>query len=135
VVLAVLFYGVYVEVVVGLLEVGRGCRVRLLRADVVEGAPLEEDLAALYVYLLGHAVYHEAVLGPPVGGEVHRRLGVDGDEGGVAAGDQELVVVPGEAFAGLEPRYLLVGVVEDHVLPVAEAAVYALPPRKYGLPR
>jgi hypothetical protein len=79
------------------------------------------------------AVHHAAVLGTPVGGEVHRRLGVDGDEGGVAAGDQELVVVPWEAFAGLEPRYLLVGVVEDHVLPVAEAAVDALPPRKYRL--
>ena len=43
------------------------------------------------------------------------------------------MVVSGEAVAGPHPPDLFVGVVEDHVLAVAEACVDALPPSEYRL--
>src|ERR671916_314047 len=130
VVLAVLLYGVYVEVVEAALGVVRGAVEGLPDVHVVEGVPLEEDLAALDVYLLDYAVQDEAGPESAVRGEVNLLLGVDRHERGAPRGEVELVVVAGVAVAGPHPGYLLVGFVEDHVLAVAVAIVHALPPRE-----
>src|ERR671916_174606 len=130
VVLAVLLYGVYVEIVEAALGVVRGAVEGLPDVHVVEGVPLEEDLAALDVYLLDYAVQDEAVPESAVRGEVNLLLGVDRHQRGAPRGEVELVVVAGVAVAGPHPGDLLVGFVEDHVLALAVAAVHALPPRK-----
>jgi hypothetical protein len=54
-----------VEVVEAVRGYVGGGVVGLSEVHVVEGVPLEEDLAALHVYLLDYPVQDDAVLGPP----------------------------------------------------------------------
>ena len=53
------------EVVEGLLVVGRQLVDGLVEADVLEAVPLEEDLAGPYVYLLDYPLEHGAVRTAP----------------------------------------------------------------------
>src|SRR5215203_1945152 len=130
----VLSHRVYVEVVVGVALVGVRPGGGLLEADVLQAVPLEEDLARLDVHLLDDPVHHGGLLRAADRGEIHLHSVVDGEERGVPLGYEELMVVPREPVPGADSRHLPVGAVEDQVLPVAPAAVHALPPGQHRLP-
>src|SRR5215207_3410038 len=130
----VLSYGVDVEVVVAVALVGVRPGGGLLEADVLQAVPLEEDLSSLDVHLLDDPVHHGGLLRAAGRGKIHRHPAVDGEERGVPLGYEELVVVPREPVPGADPRHLPVVAVEDQVLPVAPAAVHALPPGQHRLP-
>src|SRR5919112_2224832 len=127
-------YGVDVEVVEGRGGVLRRLAVRLLDANMVQAAPLEEHLPALEVELLGDPSPHQPVFRAPDRGEVRSCLGVGRQERGVAGSDGELVQVALVAVASLDPPYLPVRVVEDHVLPDAVSGHDpTLPPGQHRL--
>src|SRR5919112_1060414 len=112
-------YGVDVEVVERRSRVLRRLAVGLLDAHVIQAAPLEEHLPALEVELLGDPSPHQPLFRAPDRREVRSCLGVGRQESGVAGSDGELVQVALVAVARLDPLYLPIRAVEDHILPDA----------------
>src|SRR5215208_7942919 len=94
---------------------------------MIEAMPFEEHLPTLDVYLLDDTLPHPVVLQAADRGEIPGHRAVDRDQRGVLRADEELVVVPVAAVASLDPCYLAVGMVEDHVL------VYPIHPGKHAL--
>ncbi len=100
---------------------------------MLQAVPLKENLAALYVYLLGDPAPHRPVLRTADRGEVCSCGDVGRQERGVLGGDEELVQVPKVAVASADPGYLLVRVIEEDILadavPVNDPT---LPPGEHG---
>src|SRR5215216_4165721 len=75
----------------------------------------------------------QAILRATDRGKVRSRRGVGRQERGVLRGDEELVEVPAVAVARAYPGYLMVGVIEDHILAHAMSGRdLALPPGEHG---
>src|SRR5215211_63619 len=125
-------YGVDVEVVEATavipLDVG------LLDADVVYAVPLEEHLPGLYVHLLGDTLDHRSRHGAAEVGEIQAHKVVDREQSRALRGDAEVVLVSPVAVARLDPLYLPVGTIEDHVLSDAGPGLgLAFPPGQHRL--
>ena len=94
--------------------------VGLRKRDVTERVPLEQDTPRRDVELLQAGVDHVAA-----------RL-VEGDQGGVAQRDRELVFVAGEAVPGADEGDRAVGAAHDHVIAASAAELRAaLPPGQH----
>src|SRR5215208_2541516 len=110
-------YGVQVEVIDARgLYVLPGLAVTLVETYVIETFPLKEHLSGLDVYLLNGALHRHALFRATDGGEVPWHPVIDRDQRRVLRADQELVLVPFVAVARLDPGYLMVSMVADHVL-------------------
>lgn len=81
-------------------------------AEVLGGAPLEEQLARLDVDFLERAVVDPALLGTVFdGAQVRRSCLVDGEDGGFVQRDVELVQICRQAVGAADlVRFLVVGV-------------------------
>src|SRR5918994_2917753 len=101
--------------------------------DVLQAVPLKEYLPALDVYLLGYPIEHDPLHRTTHAGEVHGHLAVDRDKGRILGCDEELVVVALVAVGGPEAGYLVIGMVEDHVLALAVTSMQSLPPGEHRL--
>ena len=104
-----------VEVVVRLVGAGRDAGVALVEGDVVQGLPVVQDGAGGDVDLLEYPVQHRAARRPTAVGEVAGNLEVADDQGGVDAGQIELVLVRADPVVGADGGDDVVLEVGDHV--------------------
>ena len=123
---------VEVEVVPRAREIGRDVLERLARRDVVEAPPLEQQPTGRHVDLLDHALDRVALSRAPEERQVVRDLLEDGEQGGVARREQELVQVARAAVRGVDLRDGAVAVVGDDVVAVSVGCRLSAPPRQDG---
>ena len=122
------------EVVPRAREIGRDVLVRLARRDVVEAPPLEQQPAGRDVDLLDHALLDRVAFSrAPEERQVVRDLLEDGEQGGVAWREQELVQVARAAVRGVDLCDGAVAVVGDDVVAVSAGCRLSAPPRQDGM--